>query len=77
MLRLLTLMDDFIVAFGNISSVSSVTCDDVLGTMAIDGYMAIDSHNPIDIFSKGNFFYLFIYFLESYQSMIKYNNVIK
>ena len=56
---------------------SSVFCGETIRAVCISVYMRINTHSPLEIFSKGNFFYLFIYFLEFSKQMISYNNVIK
>ena len=66
---------NMIVACRNISSVSSVKSA-LLGKK-YEKYESMTSHTfSLEIFSKGKFFYLFIYFLEIYQSINEYNNVI-
>ena len=59
-----------------ISSVSSVTFGEALRVMCIDVYMCMNTHYLQEIFSNGKFFYFIYLFLESYQSVKSYNNVI-
>lgn len=69
-------LDSLIVVFRSILSVSSVTFQSFL-EKKYEKYESMKSHTfSLEIFSRGKIF-LFIYlFLEIYQSMISYNNVI-
>lgn len=72
---MLTLVSFLHLKFSMFSSVSSVKS--ALLEKKYEKYESMTSHTfSLEIFSKGKFFYLFIYFLKKYQSMIKYNNVI-
>lgn len=74
-LQLLTLVNFLHLKFRMFSSVSSVKS--ALLEKKYEKYESMTSHTfSLEIFSEGKFFYLFIYFLEFYQSMISYNNVI-